>query len=341
MSATWSERGDLTEVDTSEATRGLATSEVDLSVDLGGLAMHNPITTASGCFASGAEIDRFYDIAGLGAVVVKSLTLEPREGLPTPRMHETASGMLNAIGLQNPGIDRWLARDLPWLQGKDLPVVVSIAGTTVEEYRELARRLRNKPGVAAIEVNLSCPNVEHRGLVFACHAEPSSEVIRAVVRESAVPVFGKLTPDVTDITAVARAVVDAGATGLSLINTTLGMAIDPDTGVPRLANTFGGLSGPAIKPIAIRAMYQVHQALPQVPKIGMGGLRTVEDVVEMIRAGAWAVAIGTATFADPFRPLDLVTELREWLAARELRSVDQIRGVVMPRTVPTHTTQEP
>jgi dihydroorotate dehydrogenase (NAD+) catalytic subunit len=306
--------------------------QVDLSVALGPVRLDNPITTASGCFASGAEIDRFGDISTLGSVVVKSITLEPREGLPTPRMYETASGMLNAIGLQNPGVDAWIARDLAWLQGRGVPVVVSIAGKSVDEFAEVARRLRGRAGVAAIEVNLSCPNVEHRGLVFACHPEPAAEVIRAVVREADVPVLGKLTPDVTDITAVARAVHQAGATGLSLINTTLGMGIDAETGRPRIRNTFGGLSGPAIKPIALRAMWQVQQALPEVPKIGMGGIRSVTDVVEMVRAGASLVAIGTATFADPARSLKLVGELREWMATRGYTSLDELRGQVHPWT---------
>ena len=304
--------------------------DVDLGIDLGGVRLANPITTASGCFASGAEIDRFFDISELGSIVVKSITLEPREGLPTPRMFETASGMLNAIGLQNPGVDRWLAKDLPWLQGKGVPVIVSIAGKSVDEFREVARRLRGRTGIVAVEVNLSCPNVEHRGLVFACHADPSAELIRAVTRELDVPVFGKLTPDVTDITEIAHAVVEAGATGLSLINTTLGMAIDPETGRPCIANTFGGLSGPAIKPMAIRAMYQVHQALPDVPKIGMGGIRTVPDVVEMVRAGATAVAIGTANFADPLATKHLLVGLRRWMALRGIPSLARLRGQVHP-----------
>lgn len=307
-------------------------ADVDLSVELGRLRLDNPITTASGCFASGPEIDRFFDITELGAIVVKSITLEPREGLPTPRMAETPSGMLNAIGLQNPGVDRWIARDLSWLQERGAKVVVSIAGNTVDDFAEVARRLRGLPGIVAAEVNLSCPNVEHRGLVFACHADPAAAVVRAVRRELPdLPVFGKLTPDVTDITQVAGAVVEAGATGLSLINTTLGMAIDPETGRPRIANTYGGLSGPAIRPIAIRAVHQVHTAMPHVPLIGMGGIRTVEDVVEIVRAGATAVAIGTATFADPFLTRSLVRQLRRWLGERGIPDLSHLRGRVVPR----------
>jgi dihydroorotate dehydrogenase (NAD+) catalytic subunit len=310
--------------------RAIPPGEVDLAVDLGGIAMANPITTASGCFASGAEIDRFYDITDLGAIVVKSITPEPREGLPTPRMAETPSGMLNAIGLQNPGIDAWLERDLPWLQSRGAKVIASIAGKTVDDFREVARKLKRQGAVVGVEVNLSCPNVEHRGLVFACSPTDSAEVIRAVAREADVPVFAKLTSDVTDIVEIAGAVLDAGADGLTLINTLLGMAIDPETGKPELSNTYGGLSGPAIRPVAVRNVHQVHQAFPEVPIIGCGGVRDVTDVVEFVRAGASAVAVGTATFIDPFAAKLLVDELRAWLAQRGIRSVAELRGEVHP-----------
>jgi dihydroorotate dehydrogenase (NAD+) catalytic subunit len=308
-------------------------SDVDLSVSVGSVTFDNPVTTASGCFASGAEMDRFFDITDLGAVVVKSVTLEVREGLPTPRMHETPSGMLNAIGLQNPGIEAWLEKDLQFLRERGARVILSIAGKTVDEFAEVARRVRvDGAGVDAVEINLSCPNVEHRGLVFACAAGPSSAVV-AAVREQlpSMPLLGKLTPDVTDITVVGRAVIEAGATGISAINTTLGMAIDPDTGRPRIANTYGGLSGPAIRPMAVRAVHQLHRSLgPDVPIIGMGGVRTVEDAVEIIRAGASMVAIGTATFADPFASHRLVGQLRDWMATRGYTSLDQLRGQVVP-----------
>ncbi|MEX2504076.1 MAG: dihydroorotate dehydrogenase [Egicoccus sp.] len=309
--------------------RTIPGDEVDLAIDLAGIAMDNPITTASGTFASGPEIDRFWDVSQLGAIVVKSITPEPREGLPTPRMAETPSGMLNAIGLQNPGIDRWLEKDLPWLQGRRAKVIASIAGKTVDDFREVARRLRRQAGVVGIEVNLSCPNVEHRGLVFACSGDQSAEVIRAVKRESDVPVFAKLTSDVTDVVAIARSVVDAGADGLTLINTLLGMAIDPESGRPRMSNVYGGLSGPAIKPVAVRNVHQVHQAMPEVPIIGCGGVRTVADVIEFVRAGATAVAVGTATFVDPFAGQTLVNELRSWLAQRGIHSVSELRGKVV------------
>ncbi|MDP9022812.1 MAG: dihydroorotate dehydrogenase [Actinomycetota bacterium] len=305
-----------------------ARGTVDLAVELGRLRLANPILAASGCFASGREIDRFYDVNRLGAVIGKSITVEPREGLPTPRMAETASGMLNAIGLQNPGIERWIAKDLPWLQQRGVPVVVSIAGKTVDEYRHLARRMRRQGGVVALEVNISCPNVEDRNIVFACRADSSATVIDAVRREADVPVFAKLTPDVTDITGIARAVVDAGATGVSLINTLLGMAIDVDTRRPKLANTVGGLSGPAIRPIAVRAIWQVRQALPDVPIIGMGGVASVEDAVELMLAGADAVAVGTANFTDPFAALSILQDLTRWCDARGIAAVRQLRGAL-------------
>ncbi len=310
--------------------RSLDPADVDLRVQLAGVALPNPITTASGCFASGVEVDRFYDVTELGAIVVKSVTREPRAGLPTPRMAETPSGMLNAIGLQNPGVDAWLARDLPWLQDRGARVVASIAGNSVEDFATVAGRLRGQPGIIAIEVNLSCPNVEERGLVFACSATDSQEVIAAVRAEASVPVLAKLTSDVTDVVSIAEAVVDAGADGVTLINTLLGMAIDPDTGRPELWNTYGGLSGPAIRPVALRNVHQVHQALPDVPILGCGGARTVEDVVQFLRAGASAVAVGTATFVDPFVGPRLIAGLRTWCAERGIAAVTDLVGDVQP-----------
>jgi dihydroorotate dehydrogenase (NAD+) catalytic subunit len=245
-------------------------------------------------------------------------------------MHETPSGMLNAIGLQNPGIDQWIANDLAWLREKGVRTIASIAGKSVHDYAEVTRRLHEAGGVAAIEINLSCPNVEHRGLVFACSALDSADVVTAVRAQTDLPLFAKLTSDVTDIVAIAGASLEAGATGLSLINTLLGMAIDPWTGKPRIHNGYGGLSGPAIRPIAIRNVHQVHQAFPEAPIIGMGGVRRVEDVIEFIRAGATAVAIGTAGFAEPFLGRDLIDELRRWLADRGIHKVTELRGLVEP-----------
>jgi dihydroorotate dehydrogenase (NAD+) catalytic subunit len=302
----------------------------DLRVQLGALGLDNPIVTASGCFASGREIDRFYDVSGLGAIVVKSLTRLPRQGLPTPRMVETPSGMLNAIGLQNPGIDRWMEEDLPWLAERGATTIVSIAGDSVDDFVHVARRLRGAAGVGAIEVNLSCPNVEHRGLVFALSPEASAEVIRGVTRVADVPVFAKLTADASDVVAVAAAVVDAGADGLTLINTVLGMAIDPVTGRVEIANTYGGLSGPAIRPIAVRVVHQVHRALPEVPIIGCGGVRSVEDVVQLLRAGASAVAVGTGNFVDPFMAATLRDDVGIWLAEHGYAAVRDLVGAVFP-----------
>jgi dihydroorotate dehydrogenase (NAD+) catalytic subunit len=305
-----------------------STTDVDLAVDLGPLRLRNPVVTASGCFASGREMARFFDLSTLGAVVAKSVTLEPRAGLPPPRMAETASGMLNAIGLQNPGVDAWLERDLPWLAAQDVPVIASIAGRTVDEYGLLAKRLRDVPGIAALEVNISCPNVEDRGNVFACRTGATGEVIAAVTSIVDLPVFAKLTPDVTDIAGIAVAAVDAGASGVSLINTLLGMAIDVETRRPKLAAGTGGLSGPAVKPVAIRAIHQVHRALGQVPIIGMGGVQNAEDVIEFVMAGASAVAIGTATFADPCAIPAAVRGLADWLARHDEPSLASLRGVV-------------
>lgn len=313
----------------------LSPAEVDLRVDVGGVRLANPVVPASGCFASGREIDRFFDVERLGAVVVKSLTIEPRAGLPTPRMVETDSGMLNAIGLQNPGIDAWLATDLPWLAQRGVPTIASIAGKTPGEYRVLAERLRGAPGVVAIEANISCPNVEDRNVVFACREEATREAISQATRAADVPVFAKLTPDVTDITAIAAAARYGGAAGVSVINTLLGMAIDPETGRPRLGAVTGGLSGPAIKPVAVRAIHQIHQAEPSLPIIGMGGVRTVADVVEFVRAGASAVAVGTATFSNPMATLEVIDGLPVWLAERGIRRLRDLRGTVeLPTDLP-------
>ena len=311
-----------------QARKKLRHDQVDMQVDLGALTLANPIVTASGCFGNGREIQRFFDIATLGAVVVKSITVEPRQGLPTPRMAETSNGMLNAIGLQNPGIEAWLAHELPWLNRHRVPVIVSIAGKSAAEYRYLAERLRGQPGIIAIEANISCPNVEDRNIVFACGVDSTREAISQVTRVTNVPVFAKLTPDVTDIAAIAETAVAAGATGVSLINTLLAMAIDVETRRPKLAAVTGGLSGPAIKPVAVRAIHQVHTALPEVPIIGMGGVRTVEDVVELILAGASAVAIGTANFANPMAAQELLHGLSRWCAERDIASVAELRGAV-------------
>ena len=291
---------------------------VDMGTQLASLRLPNPVLTASGCAGYGRELDQFFPITQLGAVVTKSIMTQPRSGRATPRMAETASGMLNSIGLQGPGIDAFMANDLRWLEERGARVVVSIAGTTTEEYTRLAQKLRLSTAVSAIEVNISCPNVEDRGHVFACDAYSSATVVEGVRRNSApgVPVFAKLSPDVTDIVAIARACVGAGADGLSMINTLLGVVIDTDTMRPHLGGVTGGLSGPAVRPLAVRAVWQVHQAMPEVPIIGMGGITSGSDAFEFILAGASAVEIGTTIFNDPSAPTRILAELQRLLAER-------------------------
>jgi dihydroorotate dehydrogenase (NAD+) catalytic subunit len=310
-----------------DAIQGAGLSPVDLTVELAGVAYHNPVFTASGCSAAGQELAPFFDPALLAGVVTKSIMLNARSGRATPRMAETPSGMLNSIGLQGPGVDVFLDRDLPWLEQHGIPAVVSIAGGSVEEYVKLASRIRGRKGLAMLEVNISCPNVEDRGQVFACDPTAAAAVIAAVRRVSSVPVFAKLSPDVTSIVDVAQAVVDAGAHGLSMINTTLGVVIDTDTLRPTLANVTGGLSGPAIRPIAVRCVWQVRQALPEIPILGMGGIRTGLDALQFLAAGANAISVGTAIFGDPSAPLRVLRELEEALALRGFASVDEVVGI--------------
>jgi len=300
----------------------------DLTTTLGPLTLPNPVLTASGCAAAGRELHQFFDVARLGAVVTKSIMTRPRSGRATPRMAETPSGMLNSIGLQGPGIDSFLEHDLAWLAEHGARTVVSIAGGHTDEYVELARRLRGHPAVSMIEVNISCPNVESRGQVFACDAIASSRVIGAVRRaaDPGQPVFAKLSPDVTDITLIARACADAGADGLSLINTLLGMAIDTDTLRPVLGGVTGGLSGPAIRPVAVRCVWQVRQALPHLPILGMGGIRSGLDALQFILAGASAVSVGTAVFGDPLAPVRVLAELDAELDARGFGSLADAVG---------------
>jgi dihydroorotate dehydrogenase (NAD+) catalytic subunit len=267
-------------------------------------------------------------VSKIGAIVTKSVMLAARAGRPTPRMAETSSGMLNSIGLQGPGIDAFLQRDLPWLLSRGARAVVSIAGSTVDEYAELAARLSDAAGVTALEVNISCPNVEHRGQVFACDPADAGAVIEAVRARTRhdLPVFAKLSPDVTDIVAIARSCVSAGADGLSMINTLLGMVIDTETMRPVLAGLTGGLSGPAIRPIAVRCIWQVRAALPDVPIIGMGGVMTGKDALELMLAGASMVSVGTAIFHDPSACSRILRELDEELVKRGIVRVGQVVG---------------
>src|SRR3954451_9785234 len=299
-----------------------------MSIDLAGAVFDDPVFTASGCAAAGRELAPYNDLRAIGGVVTKSIQLHPRSGRPTPRMAETPSGMLNSIGLQGPGIDAFLERDLAWLADNDVRAVVSIAGSSVEDYAKLASRLRGQP-VSVIEVNISCPNVEDRGQVFACDPSASAAVISAVRRSapSGVPIFAKLSPDVTDIVEIAQSCVAAGANGLSLINTTLGIAIDTVTMRPALAGVTDGLSGPAIRPLALRCVWQVHAALPDVPLMGIGGIRTGVDALEFILAGASAVQVGTVIFNDPSAPARISRELRASLAERGIARLRDVFGL--------------
>ena len=285
----------------------------DFSTAMSGARFSNPILTASGCAGSGKELSQFFPLSELGAIVTKSIMVKPRSGRATPRMAETPSGMLNSIGLQGPGIDQFLENDIPWLKEQGVKIVISIAGETVEDYAVLARKVRGVPGITALEVNISCPNVENRGQVFACSPDTARDAISAVRRNigGEVPIIAKLTPDVTDITEIAREVVDAGADGLALINTLLGMVIDTNTMFPKLSQKTGGLSGPAIRPVAVRAIYQVHAALPETPILGMGGVVSGRDAFELVLAGASAVSVGTATFGNPTAAMVIKQELEE------------------------------
>ena len=285
----------------------------DYSTSLAGAFFANPIFTASGCAGSGKELSHFFPVSSLGAVVTKSIMIKPRSGRATPRMAETPSGMLNSIGLQGPGIDLFLENDIPWLREQGARIIVSIAGESVEDYAVLARKLRNVLGISAIEVNISCPNVENRGQVFACNPESAAEVIAATRGNigGELPILAKLSPDVTDITSIAGSVIDAGADGLALINTLLGMVIDTNSMKPKLSQKTGGLSGPAIRPVAVRAIYQVRAAFPKIPIVGMGGVVSGRDAFELVLAGANAVSVGTASFGDPTAVLNIKNELEE------------------------------
>lgn len=303
-------------------------TSVDLSTTIGNAWFPNPIFTASGCASSGRELAQFFPLNDLGGVVTKSVMSKARTGRPTPRMAETPSGMLNSIGLQGPGIDAFIAKDIPYLIEQKARIIVSIAGETVEEYSTLARKLRSVSGISAIEVNISCPNVENRGMVFACDPDASRRVIDGVRRTigGELPIIAKLSPDVTDLVSIARGVVDAGADALALINTVLGMVINLDTMRPHLGGITGGLSGPAIRPIAVRAVYQVHEAMPKVPILGMGGITNGRDALEMIAAGASGISIGTASFGNPMALISIAQELKELLKAKGFTSLRDAIG---------------
>lgn len=303
----------------------LGTSE-RLNVQLGSLQLRNPVIPASGCFGFGKEYAEFYPLDVLGAIMIKATTLEPRFGNPTPRVAETKAGMLNAIGLQNPGLEKVLNEELPWLERFDVPIIANIAGTTEEDYVQVAEQISAAPNVQALELNISCPNVKCGGITFGTDPVIAANLVKKVKQVSKVPLFVKLSPNVTDVVQIAEAIEEAGADGLSMINTLLGMRIDLKTRKPILANKTGGLSGPAIKPVAIRMIYEVSQRV-NIPIIGMGGIMCAEDVIEFFLAGASAVGIGTANFVDPYVCPTIIEELDAWLDKMGVKHISELTGM--------------
>lgn len=294
-----------------------------LSVKLPGLDLKNPIMPASGCFGFGDEYSKYYDLSLLGSIMVKATTLEKRLGNPAPRVAETPSGMLNAIGLQNPGLETVMTNQLPSLEKYDLPIIANVAGSSEEEYVAVCKKIGDAPNVKAIELNISCPNVKEGGIAFGTSAEVAASLTRAVKKVAKVPVYIKLSPNVTNIVPIAKAVEEAGADGITMINTLLGMRIDLKTRKPILANGTGGLSGPGIKPVAIRMINEVTRAV-DIPVIGMGGVSTVDDVIEMFLAGASAVAVGTMNFTDPFICPKLIEELPNRMDELGIKSIEEL-----------------
>jgi dihydroorotate dehydrogenase (NAD+) catalytic subunit len=299
----------------------------DMSVEIAGIKLRNPVMTASGTFGYGEEFAAYVDLEEIGAIITKGLSLKPRAGNPTPRIVETPGGMLNAIGLQNVGIDAFINNKTPFLRATDTPVIVNLFGNTLEEYGELASRLDQVPEVAGMEVNISCPNVKHGGIVFGTEPQAAYEVVK-LVRESTIkPVIVKLSPNVTDIVSMARACADAGADALSLINTLTGMAIDLQKRRPVLANITGGLSGPAIKPVALRMVWQVARAV-KLPLIGIGGIMSATDALEFMLAGATAVQVGTANFLDPSAAQTIARGMERYLTDNGIADVKQLIGAL-------------
>ena len=297
----------------------------DLHVELPGLSLKNPVMPASGCFGFGREYSRWYDLSELGAIMIKATTTEPRFGNPVPRIAETEAGMLNAIGLQNPGLESVLVEELPFLQSYDVPIIANVAGSTFEDYVYVSTRLSKAPNVHALELNISCPNVKSGGIAFGTDPEMAFELTRQVKAVSEVPVYVKLSPNVTDIVAIAKAAEAGGADGLTMINTLLGMKIDLKTARPLLANETGGLSGPAVKPVAVRMVYEVSREV-DIPIIGMGGIMTAEDAVEFLYAGASAVAVGTANFIDPLACPRIIRELPAVMEQLGAESIQDLIG---------------
>lgn len=297
----------------------------DMRVDIGSLKLENPVMTASGTFGYAREFENLMNLHRLGAVIVKGISLHPRQGNPPPRIVETACGMLNAIGLQNVGVDRFITEKMNYLAGLNVPVIVNILGDSIAEYEEITTRLQGVPGVAGIEVNISCPNVKKGGVAFGTDPKMAAAVTAAVKGRSKVPVMVKLSPNVSDIGTVALAVQDGGADSVSLINTLIGMAIDLKTRKPALANVIGGLSGPAIKPVALRMVYEVARKV-SIPVIGIGGIETAEDALEFMLAGATAVQVGTANFINPRASEDVVDGIAAYLTGEKLPSIRSIIG---------------
>ena len=299
----------------------------DLRVDAGSLPLRNPVMTASGTFGYAREFEKLVNLHRLGAVIVKGISLLPRAGNPPPRIVETPCGMLNAIGLQNVGVKRFIEEKMEYLRGIDVPVIVNILGDSVEEYREISKRLADVEGIGGLEVNISCPNVKKGGVAFGNDPVMAAAATSAVKEAASVPVMVKLSPNVSDIGQVAKAVEDSGADSVSLINTLIGMAIDLEKRKPILANVIGGLSGPAIKPVALRMVYQVAQVV-SIPVIGIGGIDCAEDALEFILAGATAVQVGTANFVNPRVSEEIVEGIGEYVKKRKLSSVRELIGAL-------------
>ena len=308
-------------------TKDMREHKPDLSVEIAGVSFKNPVMTASGTFGSGMEYEDFFDLDRLGAVVTKGVANHPWEGNPTPRVAEVYGGMLNAIGLQNPGVDVFIERDLAFLKEKDTNIIVNVVGKTVEDYLEVVERLSEEACVSMLEINVSCPNVKEGAIAFGQNPDALRDITKQIKRVSKKPVIIKLSPNVTDITLLAKTAEDAGADALSMINTITGMKIDVETGRFVLANKTGGLSGPAVKPVAVRMVYQCAQAV-KIPIIGMGGIATAEDAAEFLLAGATAVAVGCMHFHDPLTAVHVIDGLEAYLRRRQIASVKDLIGAV-------------
>ena len=300
-------------------------TEVNLAVDVAGIKMKNPVTTASGTFGFGLDYLDYYDVNQLGAITLKSITREKRPGNPTPRIVETPAGILNSIGLANPGLDKFITQVIPELAPVQIPILASIAGDTVDDYVLLAQRLDTQPRIAGIEVNISCPNVKRGGLEFGVDAKQVEGLVREVRQATDMPLIIKLSPNVTNVVEIAEAAVKGGADALAMINTLLGMKIDITSRRPAMANKVAGLAGPAIRPVAVRMVWQVAQAL-QVPIIGMGGICTAEDALEFIMAGATAIAVGTYNFVNPRAPVEIIRGLEEFCRKEGVSDINALVG---------------